>query len=109
MDYRHRKYYLVSIPYFSREMRISYFKIAAPSLKMSPPYNHILRERHVGKYDYDGMHFRRTDVRRPDMMISCKIEDAEALEYELRKMVRNDNDYYGRPKFCELTKEICKQ
>lgn len=108
MDYRSRKYYLVSIPYFSRDMRLSYFKIAAPTLKMSPPYNHIRKE-DIKKYDYDGKHFRQTDVRRPDMMISCRIEDAEALEYELRKMVRNDNDFYGRPKFCELTKEICRQ
>lgn len=103
MDYKNRKYYLVSIPYFSRAMRLSYFKIAAPTLKMSPPYNHIRRET---KYPvkYDGQHARLTNVLRPDMMISCKIEHSEALEYELRKMVRNDN---GR--FCELTKEICRQ
>lgn len=103
MDYRHRKYYLVSIPYFSRDMRIRYFKIAAPSLKMHAPYNHILKQ-HTS--DYDGCCHEDTGVRRPDVMISCKLEDVESLEYELRKMVRND-DGYG--KFYELIKEFCGQ
>lgn len=102
MDYTCRKYYLVSIPYFSREMRIGYFKIAAPSLKMHPPYNHF----RYGKYPYDGAAYSFTKMHRPDMMISCSIEDSEALEYELRKMVRRD-DGYGY--FCELTKELCGQ
>ena len=104
MDYRHRKYYLVSIPYFSRDMRIGYFKIAAPSLKMHTPYNHV----HI-KEDfeaYDGIWHEHTGVRRPDAMLSCRIEDSNALEYELRKMVRNDYPY---GKFFELTKNYCLQ
>lgn len=106
MDYRHRKYYLVSIPYFSRNMRIGYFKIAAPTIKMHIPYNHFKHGKLKNIQQYDGLHFLETNMRRPDMMVSCKIEDSDALEYELRKMVRND-DPYGA--FCEITKEFCGQ
>ena len=46
------------------------------------------------------------------MMISCKKEDSEALEYELRKAERNDNDSrpmrYGSH-FLKLSKELCGQ
>lgn len=106
MDYRHRKYYLVSVPYFSRSMRMNYFKIAAPSIKISPPYNHILHRQPKYTSNYDGLWYKETGIHRPDMMISCKIEDADSLEYALRKMVRND-DGYG--KFYELTKSFCGQ
>lgn len=104
MDYRHRKYYLVSIPYFSRDMRIRYFKIVAPSLKMHSPYNHFCHR--DNEQAYDGKWSNLTGVMRPDIMMSCTIEDSAALEYELHKMVRND-DGYG--KFFELTKNLCKQ
>lgn len=108
MDWRSRKYYLVSIPYFCRDMRINYFKIAAPSIKMSEPYNHVAHKigRYGSDYKYDGQWCKETGVHRPDYMISCKTEESEALEYELRKMVRNDG-YYGA--FYELTKEFCGQ
>lgn len=104
MDYRHRKYYLVSLPWFSKDMRLRYFRIAAPSMKIYPPYNHVLSEKPHPLYDG---HLRfDTGVYRPNMMISCKTEDAEALEYELRKMVRND-EHCGA--FFELTKTFCGQ
>ena len=106
MDYRHRKYYLVSIPYFSRDMRIRYFKIAAPSMKMHAPYNHMSHKQQKDILSYDGLWSKEIGLRRPDMMISCKTEDVESIEYELRKMVRNDE---GHGWFYELTKNFCGQ
>lgn len=104
MDYRHRKYYLVSLPWFSKDMRLQHFRIAAPSMKMHPPYNHVLSEKPHPLYDG---HWRfDTGVCSPGMMLSCKLEDAGALEYELRKMVRNDSPHAS---FFELTKSFCKQ
>lgn len=107
MDWRERKYYLVSIPWDSRDMRMRFFKNAAPSLKMSAPYGH--KAYHVdGKKlqsVYDGVWYRDTGLYIPDCMMSCRTEEAEALEYELRKMVRND----GCSGFYELTKEFCGQ
>ena len=107
MDWRERKYYLVSFHRFNRDMRMRFFKNAAPSLKMSAPYGH--KAYHVdGKKPqsvYDGVWYKDTGLFLPECMMSCRTEEAEALEYELRKMVRNDK-YSG---FYELTKEFCGQ
>lgn len=82
MDYRNRDYYLATIDYTSYDMRLRYYKLAAPSLKIHSPYNHIKwidREKDL----LGGSYWQ--------MMLSCKKEDSEALEYELRKAERNDN------------------
>jgi hypothetical protein len=110
MDYRHRDYYLVSIDYSSYDMRMQYYKIAAPSLKIHPPYNHFKNGRDWDMYN---------DVAKGyywQMMMSCKKEDSEALEYELRKAERNDNSnrhwtfggIYGSH-FLKLSKELLGQ
>ena len=97
MDYRHRNYYLVRLYPFGRDMRIEYFKLAAPSLKIHPPYHHIKGSKH----------FRdRVDYRCWEMMLSCKIEDSNALEYELLKANRRDD--FGSC-FFKLNKKICGQ
>ncbi len=99
MDYRKRNYYLVKFDWSSREMRMEYLKLACKKLKMHAPYNHIKNnKRDFVKTDDDFVFF-------PDVMISCLKEDAEAIEYELRKMTRRDN--YGY--YTKLTKEICNQ
>lgn len=104
MDYRERNYYLVSIDYCSHDMRLRYFKIAAPSLKIHPPYNHF-------KYndeDYDGNYLQNQGHSGYwQMMLSCKKENSDALEYELRKAVRNDRPSYSH--FLKLNKELCGQ
>ena len=100
MDYRKRKYYLVSLPCFDHDYRLEHMTLVAPSLKMHAPYNHIC----FGTYD--GKFYQQTNVMCPEMMISCKLEEADALEYELRKMSR---DIAVQGRFCELTKEMCKQ
>ena len=41
MDYRNRNYYLATIDYLSYDMRLKNYKLAAPSLKIHPPYNHV--------------------------------------------------------------------
>ena len=84
MDYRNRNYYFVTIDYASYNMRLSMYQWAAPSLKIHSPYNHVKwsdRERDL----LNGSYWQ--------MMLSCKKEEAEALEYELRKAERNDNEY----------------
>lgn len=104
MDYRNRNYYLVTIDYTSYDMRMRYYKLAAPSLKRHAPYNHIKwsdREKDL----LNGSYWQ--------MMLSCKKEDSEALEYELRKAERNDNDYnsvysFGSH-FIKIDKELCGQ
>lgn len=106
MDYGHRNYYLVAIDYSSYDMRMRYYKIASPSLKIHPPYNHFKNGREWDMYnDVAKGHYWQ-------MMISCKKEDSEALEYELRKAERNDNDnrpmIYGSH-FLKLSKELCGQ
>lgn len=104
MDYRDRNYYLVSIYYCSYDMRLSYYKIAAPSLKIYAPYNHF-------KYsngEYDGVFTQKQGHNGYwQMMISCRKEDSDALEYELRKAERNDSPSYSQ--FLKLSKELCGQ
>lgn len=104
MDYRDRNYYLVSIDYCSHDMRLRYFKIAAPSLKICAPYNHF---KHNNE-DYDGVFTRKQGYSGYwQMMLSCKKEDSDALEYELRKAERRDRPSYSY--FLKLSKELCGQ
>lgn len=65
MDRRKRNYYQVHFDYQSSDMRKRYLVIASPSIKF---------------------HYRENGL-----MISCLKDDAEAVEYELRKAERNDN------------------
>ena len=105
MDYRHRNYYLVVIDWSSYNMRMLYYKMAAPSLKAHPPYRHFKNGR-----EYDA----QNDGAKGhcwQMMLSCKKEDSEALEYELRKAERNDTDNHtwSGSYFLKLSKELCGQ
>ena len=97
MDYRYRNYYLVNIDSFAYNMRMRYYKLAVPSLKIHPPYYHLKNNKHSQDY------IKR---RYWQMMLSCKKEDSEALEYELRKAERRD-DLGSR--FLKLDKELCGQ
>lgn len=97
MDWRERDYYLVNIEYFSYSMRLRYYKLAAPSLKIHQPYNHI-KDNEKSQDRIKNRYFQ--------MMLSCRKRDSETLEYELRKSVRNDGCC---SRFLKLNKEICGQ
>lgn len=106
MDYRKRNYYLVTIDYYSYDMRLRYYKLAAPSFKMHQPYNHFKNGKELDRFN-DGAkgHYWQ-------MMVSCKKEESEALEYELRKAERNDkgnNPWTSGSHFIKLNKELLGQ
>lgn len=105
MDYRKRKYYLVTLDYFSYNMRINILKLAAPTLKIHSPYNHIRRKCKY-KSNYDGEHYDVTGMGYVQFMVSCWIEESNLIEFELRKAEREDGQ---GSKFIELTKEMCGQ
>ena len=88
MDYTERKYYFVLIDYWSYDMRTEYFKWAAPSLIIRP-MNDRLRE--LAK----SMGFQY-----PNAFLSCRKEDVDDLEYEMRKAERRD--------MCSTWEEITK-
>ena len=97
MDYRFRNYYLVHIGSFSYNMRLNNFKLLIPSLKIHPPYYHLKSNGHSAD---------KINGRYWQMMLSCKKEDSEAIEYELNKAVRRDE---RGSRFIKLNKEICGQ
>lgn len=91
-------------------MRMRYLRIAAPSLKIHSPYNHF-KSNNRG---YDGEYTKQLGCGGYwQMMVSCKKEDEEALEYELRKAVRNDREYNSiysfSSSFFKLDKYLCGQ
>lgn len=101
MDYRERNYYLVSISSCALDMKLNYFKIAFPTLKIHSPYKHFKEN----KGQYDGTYLRIHGYSNYwQMMISCRKEDSDALEYELSK--KNDG-CCGQ--FLKLSKELCGQ
>lgn len=71
MDKRERKYYLVSLAYNSYDMRLRTIQICVPSLKIhsAKPHNGII--------EYQ-------------QLFSCRKNDSESIEYELRKAERRD-------------------
>lgn len=85
MDRRERKYYLVNVDYFAYKMRMEYIKTCCPSRKVHSVKEHWKDDPQLRKYW--------------QMMISCKKEQSESLEYELRKGMRNDG--YGT-RFVEI-------
>lgn len=106
MDYRNRNYYLVEIDYSSYDMRLGYYKSAAPSLKMHSPYGHFKNGKKLDRFN-DGAkgHYWQ-------MMVSCKKDESEALEYELRKAERNDeshNPWVNGSHFIKLNKWLLGQ
>lgn len=102
MDWRNRNYYLITTDCFAYKMRHEYYKLAAPSLKIHSPYNHFRPA--ISKHGYDADYKHITGMGYVQEMLSCRIEESELLEYELRKASRRDG--YGS-KFIKITKEMC--
>lgn len=88
MDYRERKYYFVLFDYYARQMRERYFKICAPSVIIRP-----MNDRLRGLAKSMGFQY-------PNAFLSCRKEDADDLEYEMRKAERRD--------MCSTWEEITK-
>lgn len=105
MDWRERDYYLVALDYSSFNMRMEYLKCASETMKVHAPYNHI-KASHPCKSNYDGDHHKITGIGYVQFMLSCKKEDSNEVEYELRKA--RIRDEYGS-NFVKLTKEMCGQ
>ena len=103
MDWRERDYYLVKFDNFSYKMRMQFLKYASKTIKVHAPYNHI-KAHHLYKSNYDGVHKNITNMGYVQFMLSCRKEDSNAIEFELRKAHRRDG--YGS-NFVKLTKEIC--
>lgn len=103
MDYRGRNYYLVKIDCWTYNMRLQHLKLVAPSLKIHPPYNHFKNN----DSDYDAAFTRKLGLGGyRQMMLSCRKEDSEAVEYELNKAERRDG---CSSRVLKLNKEMCKQ
>lgn len=101
MDWRKRSYYLVCTEYSAYDMRHRFYKIVAPSLKRHSACNHFIGHRgnDISSVANEmGFYY-------PQEMLSCKIEESEALEYELEKAKRRD----GGSRFMKLTEEKCGQ
>lgn len=84
MDYRERKYFLIRLNYYNKELKE--LKELVPSIEFHAPYNHFNNEsakklKNAKKLNnlepivYDG------DILRGyiQQMVSCKIEDSEKL------------------------------
>ena len=110
MDWRKRDYFLIHTSWRSYDMRHMFYKIAAPSMKSHKPFNHFkLDSQNIEWFkNYDGNHLRALGLYFPfpQEMISCKKEESEALEYELRKAYRNDGH---ESNYIKLTKELIPQ
>lgn len=104
MDWRQRDYYLIKTDYMSYEMRHRFYKLAAPSVKYHIPYNHFPNGNK--KMNYDGDFHTVCGMASPQEMISCKKEESENLEYELRKAFRNDG---CGSRFVKLDKTMTRQ
>lgn len=114
MDYRERRYYLVKLDdeslrwwnagydNFGRRYNkyLDLFKSEIPSLKISPPYNHIKTNPDSGKWDG-----AMPEIGYVQMLFSCSKYDVDKIEDIFREILEHD-DYFH----CfELTKEICGQ
>lgn len=51
MDWRRRNYYLVTISYLTYEMRMKYYRMAAPSLKIHAPYGHFKNGKELDRFN----------------------------------------------------------
>lgn len=100
MDYRERRYFLVSFNYSTRDMRMKNLKMVDPSVKFNPPYGHLPDT----KWGYDGERCDITGLSFPTTMMSCSKDKVDAVLYELRKTVGEDH-YSG---YYELNKSCCR-
>lgn len=97
MDWRNRSYYLVHFDYCAQAMRTRFLYLVDSSIKIYTPHNHFkIQKKDLYGRDltYDGAYIENISSGRAQMMISCKKEASEAVEYELRKSVRNSDGWF---------------
>ena len=98
MDWRNRRYFLVTIRAFDREIRIKRAKSEMHSFKMHSPYRHhknaANKTKAENKFDYRYFDFYC------EAMVSCSEVDIERMAFFL-----NDDCY----SYMEITKEMCGQ
>lgn len=103
MDWRNRVYYLIRFSCYESQNCIRILKEMFPSIKVSPPYNHVYTETKpkfkMSSETYDGCKVK-TGIRFPSVMISCNKEDVNKFIKELDKL---------NISFNILTKEIYNQ
>jgi hypothetical protein len=63
---------------------MGFIKNADRFVKFSPPWGHFYPDR------YDGDYSSITNIRFPSCMIGCSADKADAVRFELSKMVRED-------------------
>ena len=97
MDYRDRKYYMVTLNNYSHNSKLKNLKATIPTLKIYSPYNHF--KNHKG-YDGDAS---RSPCFYCQMVISCGKSYSDILETELT----NAGSVYTR--FWELDKVLLGQ
>ena len=100
MEWRHRKYYLIS---YSMEQPFNWNSIAK-SIRLFPPYNHFKAYCSKIGVSYDGLAWRETGEHIPSQMLSCRLEDADEVELQMGRL-RNHCSF----DFCELTPTMCGQ
>lgn len=100
MDWRHRKYYLIS---YSMEHPYNWNQISR-SIRLFPPYNHFKQYLSENRLSYDGVAWRETKEPVPSQMLSCLAEDADEVELQMERLHQSNAFSY-----CELTQEMCGQ
>lgn len=90
MDYRYRRYYIVSLCERDYNENIRELKRAVPSLEIHKPYNHFVRSR---KRKYEDVHdCRRLGGRYVHALLTCRKEDAKKLIDKINELKER---YYG--------------
>ena len=100
MDWRNRKYYLIT---YSMHRPYNWNQISK-TVRLYPPYNHFNGFRTNNDMTYDGCAWEMTGQYLPSQMLSCSIADADEVELQMERLHQNK---YGLFKYCELTKEMC--
>ena len=119
MDYRERKYYLVTFKGDSYNSRIQQIRSVVPSFKIHEPYNHKKEgpeEIRRGKV-YDGSTIGiakvpegQVSMKYWQVMVSCKNEDATVLEKELKKAANEDvGPWWDSSFYMKIDKKVCGQ
>ena len=100
MDWRHRKYYLIT---YSMACPYNWNQIYK-TINLYPPYNHFKNYRKNKAMTYDGCAWQLTGEYLPSQMLSCRIEDADEVEMQMERLHQRHSF-----KFYELTPELCCQ
>lgn len=100
MDWRHRKYYLIS---YSMAQPYNWNKISK-TIRLYPPYNHFNEFKKSKALTYDGCAWKTTGQHVPSQMLSCSIADADEVELQMERLHQTNSFMYY-----ELTQELCGQ